>query len=449
MSIGRIIGFVLSFAQLVFSQQVTIKSHKLSNGMKLLIHEDHDIPNVALYLFFKVGSRNERTGVTGMSHFFEHMMFNGSKKYGPKQFDIQMENNGGNNNAYTSEDVTVYTDWFPNTALDLMFDMEADRMHNLAFDPKIVESERGVVYSERRTSVDNNNAGLLFEQLQAAAIIAHPYHWPVVGWSSDIEAWTLEDLKAHYKMGYAPNNCTVIVSGAVKEAEVLALARKYFEPIPSHTPPPPVHTREPEQLGERRVTVRKPAQAPLLMAAYHTPEATHADIPPLQILARVLSQGRSSRLYRRMVDQDQSVLGVDATQDWNLDPGLFFVSAQVRPGKTTAEVEKALDDELARLVRDGVQGEELIKARNLVLVDFYRGIRTIATKANLIGRFEVFLGDHKRLNTYASDMQKVTAAEVQRVRRSNRSTRRRPNETRRVAGTRIELRFGAGEASAD
>jgi zinc protease len=421
----RPIGFVLFLAQAAWNQQITVKPHKLANGMKLLIHEDHDIPNVALYLFFQVGSRNERTGVTGMSHFFEHMMFNGAKKYGPKQFDVQMENNGGNNNAYTAEDVTVYTDWFPNTALELMFDMESDRIRDLAFDPKIVESERGVVYSERRTSVDNSNEGMLAEQLRASAIIAHPYHWPVIGWASDIEAWTLDDLKEHFHMGYAPNNCTVIVSGAVSEAEVLRLAKKYFEPIPSHTPPPPIRTKEPEQLGERRVTIRKPAQTPLLMAAYHTPEARHADIPALEILARVLTTGRSSRLYRRMVDVDQAVLTVDASQDWNIDPSLFTISAQVRPGGSNAAVEKVLDEEIGRLIRDGIQDDELNKARNLILVDFYRGIRTIANKANVIGRFEVYMGDHRRLNSWAGEMQKVTAADVQRVAKQYLTARNR------------------------
>jgi zinc protease len=425
MRLAPLIGFVFFSAQLSWNQQITIKPHKLANGMKVLIHEDHDVPNVALYFFFQVGSRNERTGVTGMSHFFEHMMFNGARKYGPKQFDVQMENNGGNNNAYTSEDVTVYTDWFPNTALELMFDMESDRMRDLAFDPKIVENERGVVYSERRNSVDNDNAGTLAEQLRAAAIIAHPYHWPVVGWASDIEAWTMADLKDHFRMGYAPNNCTMIVAGAVREADVLRLAKKYFETIPAHTPPPPLRTKEPGQQGERRVTVRKPAQAPLLMAAYHTPEAKHPDTPPLEILARVLTQGRSSRLYRRMVDADQSVLSIDASQDWNIDPGLFTVSAQVRPGGSNAAVEKALDDELARLIRAGVSEDELTKARNLTLVDFYKGMRTIASKANFIGRFEVYLGDHRRLNTYASDMQKVTAADVQRVARQYLQVRNR------------------------
>lgn len=410
-----LIGFVLFSAQNAWNQELTVKPHKLANGMKLLIHEDHDIPNVALYLFFQVGSRNERSGATGMSHFFEHMMFNGARKFGPKQFDVQMEKNGGENNAYTSEDLTVYTDFFPNTALELIFDMEADRIRDLAFDPKLIESERGVVYSERRTSVDNDNAGLLSEQLRAAAFTAHPYHWPVVGWAADIEAWTVADLKEHFRMGYAPNNCTVVVTGAVREADVLRLARKYFEPIPSQKPPPAVRTKEPEQLGERRVTIQKPAQAPILMVAYHAPEAKHADRAALEILARVLTQGRSSRLYRRMVDTDQSVQSVDASIDWNLDPGLFAVSAQLRAGGSTSLVEKALYEEIARVVKEGVSAGELNKIRNLILVDFYKGLRTIAGKANTIGRFEVYLGDYRRLNAYPAEMRKVTVADVQRV----------------------------------
>src|SRR5271169_1191879 len=198
------------------AQPADVHSDTLANGMKILIQEDHNIPNVALYFFFKVGSRNERPGITGLSHFFEHMMFNGAKKYGPGQFDNEMEKSGGNNNAYTTEDDTVYTDWFPSSALELMFDMEADRIRDLAFDPKIIESERGVVYSERRSSVDNSNGGMLRELAQATAFEAHPYHWPVVGWPSDIESWTMDDLKSHFRMGYAPNNCVMVLVGDVR-----------------------------------------------------------------------------------------------------------------------------------------------------------------------------------------------------------------------------------------
>src|SRR5271154_1517924 len=261
----------LLFCGLSLAQSHDVQTAMLSNGMKILIEEDHGIPNVAMYFFYRIGSRNERPGITGISHFFEHMMFNGAKKYGPKQFDREMEKAGGNNNAYTSNDVTVYTDCFPSSALELMFDMESDRIRDLALEPKMVASERGVVYSERRSSVDNNNFGILSEQLQAAAFIAHPYHWPVLGWPSDIEAWTQQDLKDYFAIGYAPNNCTMVIVGDVTVARAMELAKKYIEPIPRHDPPPPVRTKEPEQLGERRIVVKKAAQLPIQIIAYHVP----------------------------------------------------------------------------------------------------------------------------------------------------------------------------------
>src|SRR5690348_15629140 len=178
----------------LLGQKAEVKTTTLTNGMKVLVQEDHSIPNVALYIFYRIGSRNERPGTTGISHFFEHMMFNGAKKYGPGEFDRTMEAAGGSNNAYTSRDVTVYQDWFPRSALDLIFDLEADRIENLSFDPKIIASERGVVASERRSSVDASNFGILFEQLYSTAFSAHPYQWPVVGWMVDIDNWTMDDL---------------------------------------------------------------------------------------------------------------------------------------------------------------------------------------------------------------------------------------------------------------
>src|SRR6476661_8482289 len=183
------------------SQEFPVSTRTLKNGMKVLVQPDHSIPNVAMYIFYRIGSRNERPGTTGLSHFFEHMMFNGAKKYGPKMFDETLEAAGGSNNAYTSSDMTVYQDWFPPSTLETVFDLEADRIQNLNFDEKIIESERGVVYSERRSSVDASNEGLLNEQLEATAFIAHPYQWPVVGWAADIENWNMEDLKKHFAMG--------------------------------------------------------------------------------------------------------------------------------------------------------------------------------------------------------------------------------------------------------
>ena len=180
-----------SAASTAAAEAAKIESRTLANGLEIVVWPDHDIPNVAMFLWYRVGTRNERPGITGISHFFEHMMFNGTKTRRPGDFDRIMESNGGRNNAYTSSDVTVYQNWFPRSALEVVFDLEADRMRNLDFDPKAVESERGVVYSERRSSVDNDNFGVLAEQMQGTAFIAHPYQFPTVGWPSDIEGWTI------------------------------------------------------------------------------------------------------------------------------------------------------------------------------------------------------------------------------------------------------------------
>lgn len=276
------------------SQSLDVKVETFRNGLKVLIHEDHSIPNVALYFLYRIGSRNERPGTTGLSHFFEHMMFNGAKQYGPKQFDVVMEAAGGSNNAYTNQDLTVYQDWFPRTALNLIFDLEADRIGQLSFDRQMIESERGVVASERRTSVDGDNAGLLEEQLWAAAFTAHPYQWPVIGWMVDIENWKQEDLRRHFEMGYSPSNATLVVAGDVAAEEIVSMAREKLEVIPAHEPPSKVTTREPEQLGERRVTVRKFAQLPMVMLAYHVPESAHPDSYPLKVLETILLSGQSS-----------------------------------------------------------------------------------------------------------------------------------------------------------
>src|ERR1700757_2176683 len=197
------------------SQEFPVSTRTLKNGMKVLVQPDHSIPNVALYIFYRIGSRNEHPGTTGLSHFFEHMMFNGAKKYGPGDLDKAMEANGAANNAYTTANVTVYQDWFPRSALNLIFDIEADRIQYLSFDPKKVASEREVVASERRTSVDANNGGILDEQLKATSFIAPPSQWPVMGWMSEIGHWTIDDLKHPSEMGYAPNNATMVVVGDV------------------------------------------------------------------------------------------------------------------------------------------------------------------------------------------------------------------------------------------
>ncbi|HLZ12869.1 MAG TPA: pitrilysin family protein [Candidatus Acidoferrum sp.] len=397
------------------AQQFPVATKTLKNGMKVLVQSDHSIPNVALYIFYRIGSRNEHPGTTGLSHFFEHMMFNGAKKYGPGDLDKVMEANGGENNAYTTQNTTVYQDWFPRSALPLIFDIEADRIQYLQFDPKKIASEREVVASERRLRTDNDNGGLLDEQLWATAYIAHPYQWPVVGWMSDIEQWTMDDLKHHFEMGYAPNNATMVVVGDVTSDEIFQLCEKYIEPIPTHAPPPPVTTIEPEQLGERRLVVHKPAELPLLMIGYHVPKTNDPDFYALNILRTVLFQGESSRMYQRLVDKDQIALDVSAFVQPSFDPTLAIVVAQPKQGIDPAKCETAIYEELDKSKSALISDQELEKAKNIRLVEFYHEMRTINGRANTIGTYEVFFGDYTRLFDAAKNYSAVTKDDVQRV----------------------------------
>ena len=400
------------------AQTFPVETKTLKNGMKVLVQADHSIPNVALYIFYRIGSRNERPGTTGLSHFFEHMMFNGAKKYGPGELDRVMEANGGSNNAYTTQNVTVYQDWFPRSALELIFDIEADRIRDLSFDAEKIKSERGVVASERRTSVDASNSGILDEQLWATAYTAHPYQWPVVGWMADIEHWTMEDLKHHFEMGYSPSNATMVVVGDVAPEEIFKLCEKYLEPIPSHAPPPAVTTVEPEQQGERRLAVKKTAQLPVLMIGYHVPQTNSPDYYALEILRTILSTGESSRLYQRLVDKDQTALDVSVDAAPAFDPTLMIVTAQPKQDADPQKVEKAIYEELEGVKTGGVTDQELEKAKNIQLVRFYQDMRTINRRANTVGTYEVFFGDYHKLFDAAKSYAAVTKEDVQRVARA-------------------------------
>jgi zinc protease len=420
-------------------QEFPVSTRTLKNGMKVLVQTDHNIPNVALYIFYRIGSRNERPGTTGISHFFEHMMFNGAKKYGPGELDKVMEANGGSNNAYTTRDVTVYQDWFPRSALPLIYDIEADRIRDLSFDPAKIKSEREVVASERRLSVDNENSGVLDEQLWATSFIAHPYQWPVVGWMSDIEQWTMADLKHHFEMGYAPNNATMVVVGDVSPEEIFKLCETYIEPIPTHEPPLPVTTVEPPQMGERRLVVHKPAQLPLLMLGYHVPQTNNADFYALNVLRTILFQGESSRMYQRLVDKDQIALDVSAEAPPAFDPTMLEVAAQPKQGIDPQQCEKAIYEELERVANTPVSDKELEKAKNIRLVEFYRQMRTINGRANTIGTYEVFFGDYNKLFDAAKNYSAVTKEDLLRVAKTYFGANNRtvatllPEETQKAA----------------
>jgi predicted Zn-dependent peptidase len=392
-----------------------VKSFTLMNGMKIFVLEDSSIPNANMYFFYKVGSRNEYTGITGISHFFEHMMFNGAKKYGPKQFDRVMEANGGSNNAYTSENITAYTDWFPSGSIEIMFDLEADRIANLNFDPKMIESERGVILSERSTGLENNPLEQLWQETQATAFVAHSYMWPVIGWESDIKNWTKEDLENYFHTYYAPNNCVVVISGDVKLDEVKKLAEKYFEPIPAGPKPRSVHTIEPEQVGEKRVFVKREVPTPYIMITYHVPETGSEDYYALDLLSSVLSEGESSRLYNSIIDNQQLALEVGCFYSEAFDPTLFYFYGVDNDGVTASQLEKAILDEVDKIINDGISESELQKVKNQKLMSFYKTTEAINGMSNTIGTYELFFGDYKKLFSAPDDYKKVNVEDIKKV----------------------------------
>jgi zinc protease len=418
-----------------------VRATTLGNGMRVIVWPVHDIPNVALYNWVCAGSRNEAPGITGLAHFFEHMMFNGTTRRQPGEFDRLMEAQGGANNAFTSDDVTVYQDWFPRGALDLVLDLESDRVGHLAFVPEVIESERGVVSSERRLRVEDNNPGFLSEQVQAAAFTTHPYRFPTIGWPADIQAWRRSDLEVFFKTYYAPNNLTLVLAGDLAPEEVFALARKYFEPIPRQTPPAPVRVIEPEQLEERVVVVRRKAQTPLLQFAYKAPAASDPRAPAVNLLLSILVDGDASRLHRSLVEDKEVAIEVSGHWQEGFDPGLLWLFLTLPEGADPKVARELLDAELADVVRNGITAAELSRAKNLTSAGFWKKLATIDGKAQLLGEFEVFHGDWAKLFNAPAQFEKVTREDIHAVARDVLDVRHR------TAGVLIPEADEAGAAA--
>ncbi len=389
-----------------------IRSFTLDNGLKIIVWPDHDIPNVVMYNFVRAGGRNEYPGITGLAHFFEHMMFNGTSNLAPKEFDNIMEAAGGSNNAYASNDVTVYQNWFPKSAIRTIFELESDRLENLAFVPEVVESERGVVYSERRTRVDNDNFGLLYEQVMASAYVAHPYQFPVLGWPSDIENWTIEDLENFYRTYYAPNNCVMVFTGDVTPDEIYNLADEFLAGIPSQEPPEEVTTVEPPQLGVRRLVVEASSQTPLLHVAFHAGRASDAETLAINMLLEIIVGGDSSRLHRLLVEELEIATYVGAWHHEGFDPSTVYFYLGLRSGVDPAEAETLLFDALETVIADGVTEAELNKVRNIMLADFWRAMATINGKASALGDFEVFHGSYEKLFDRSDAVDAVSVEDI-------------------------------------
>ncbi len=402
-----------------------VRAIVLANGMRVIVWPSGAIPNIALNNWVRAGSRNETRGLGGLAHFFEHMMFNGTARFPPGEFDRLMEAGGGASNAFTTDDVTVYQNWFPRAALELVFELEADRIANLDFVPDVVERERTVVRSERRLCVEDNNAGLLSERVQAAAFLTHPYRSPTIGLPSDIAAWRLTDLSRFFRAYYAPNNQTFTLAGDVAPEKVFELARKYLAPIARREPPPAVRVREPQQVGERRVVLRRKGRTPLLQYACKAPAAGDPRGPAVRLLLATLVEGDASRLHRLLVEERK--LAVEVAGDWQegFDPGLLWLHLTLPEGADPLAVRAVLDAELARLAERGVTHAELDRAKNLAAAAHFRQLSSIDGKAHLLGEYEVLRGGWRALFDAPARYEALTRAEVQAAARAVLDPRRR------------------------
>ena len=388
----------------------------LDNGLRVLLLEDRRSPIVSVQVWYRVGSRNERPGATGLAHFLEHMMFKGTATHPKGEFSRAIERNGGHDNAFTTQDTTSY---FANIAADKVEDvlrLEADRMRNLLLDPAEIESERQVVMEERRMRTEDSPEGLLAEEQMAAAFAAHPYRWPVIGWMEDIARIDPRELRAFYDLYYRPNNAVLVVVGDVRAADLMERIRALFGPIPRGPQPPPVTAVEPPQRAERRVTLRSTAaRLPSLSLTWLVPNFRSPDAPALEVLETLLSGGRAARLHRRLVVE--AGVALDAHADFSYgsaDPNLFWLSARPRAGVSLETLERGILAEIERLQREPVEAEELERAKNQIEAAFVWGQDSIYARAAALARFEP-MGSWRLVDEFVPLIRAVTAADVQRV----------------------------------
>lgn len=395
------------------AQNFKVQEAALDNGLKVLLLEDHKSAVVTFQVWYRVGSRNEIDGRSGLAHFLEHMMFKGTKKMKPEEYSRIIAQNGGNSNAFTTQDHTVYFATMSRDKIGVEIELEADRMTNAVLDD--YESEKMVVMEERRLRTEDKPGAALGEVMGAVAYTVYPYRRPVIGWMSDILNLSGDDLRQFYKTYYAPNNAFIVVVGDFESQKILAKIKQEFGKIARGAEQPKVTLEEPPQKGERRVALKKVAELPLLSMYYHVPNLQNSDGFALDLLSVILASGRSSRLYQDLVYNKRIATGVDADYDGvSIGPAIFSFTAQVMPDKQQAEVESAIDKVVAQIRSEPVSDRELEKAKNQVEAAFVFGQDSIFGQALRIGQFES-VAKWQFINTYLPGIRAVTAADVLRV----------------------------------
>jgi len=389
---------------------------KLANGLTVLLHQDKSTPIAHVQLWYHVGSRDERPGRTGFAHLFEHMMFKGSKNVEPEQHTSIVSSVGGQANAYTTEDATVYWQTVPAQYLPLVLWMEGDRMATLRIDDRTFKNEREVVKEERRMRIENQPYGRLNEILFDKAFTVHPYKHPVIGSMKDLEAATIDDVREFYRTYYVPANCTMVIAGDFEVDQVTELVNRYLARVPGTAAAVARDIpKEPIPSKEQRSTVEEAWPLPAVVVAYHITYDGHADSYPLHIVSKVLSDGQSSRIYRKLVYETGLALTAFGGGNIIEDPNLFFAVAIVNPGKSPATVERALIGELEKLKTEGITERELQRAKNQFARDYILGRESLQDKATHLAHAEVIHSDITTADGEFDIFQKISLPDVQRV----------------------------------
>nr|BFD58787.1 pitrilysin family protein [Bdellovibrio sp. CKG001] len=387
----------------------------LDNGLTVLLLEDHAVPMISYHTWYRVGSRDESPGVTGAAHMLEHMMFKGAKKYDGKSFDRIFHENGITNNAFTTNDYTGFYENLPSSKLELVMDMEVDRMSSLLISPEDLKSEKEVVKEERRWRVDNNPMGLLRELMMGTLFKVHPYKWPVIGYMKDIEAYDSDKLRYFYNTFYVPNNAVLVVVGDFKTSTVKSLIEKYYGKLPSRPLPERKYATEPLQKAQQNATLRKDVQNTSFVVAYQSPKQGDPDMYALDLAANILGNGSSSRLYKRLVYQKQVATSAYAYNYSMKDHGMFAVGVNMKPGLGSAEALETVYNEIWKLRNQKVTPQELEKAKTQVMKDLVDSLKTMDGKARALAVNEIVNGTYESLFTDLEKYQAVTADDIKRV----------------------------------
>ena len=399
--------------------RIPFKEFKLKNGLRVIMSEDHSAPTYSIDVTYNAGSRDERKGRTGFAHLFEHMMYQGSENVGKGEHFILIDMNGGSMNGTTNEDRTTYFETLPANQLDLGLYLEADRMKSLVINQANLDNQRNAVQEERRLGVDNQPYGKTFEVMLDTAYDNFAYKHSTIGSMDDLNAATLQDVTDFFRIYYAPNNAVLTLVGDFKTDEALAKIKKYFESIPSQPAPPVPDMTEPEQTAERRATVEDGfARLPRLDILYKVPSGDTPDFYALNLLIRILATGNSSRLYQKVVKENELATAVFAGAQEKRGPTLFQIAALVPPGKNPADVEKLIYGELERLKNEPVADWEMEKVRMQVRRQRAQQLQSTLGRAIGLGQYALFYGNANLINDIEDKYNRVTKEDLQRVARS-------------------------------